>query len=257
MQNPKSRILVIGKNGKLGSRIFSRMEGSRRFRKQFEVTGAGREDNVAALAKAAAVIIVSVRPDQLAQLALTLGDQLAPGQLLISVVTGVTGQVLRDVFETTAIVCATTNIGVEIGKGSTVCCAPFRLSGRHKRLVQMIFGNWGKVHWQKTEESLPGSVIATGCMPAIHALDIEHSIQACVSFGMAEPLATDLVLGALEATLALYRGNKSGTGLIVVKKGVTTPGGITEQILAQLSKLKEEKNAAFATALQRIMNLQK
>jgi pyrroline-5-carboxylate reductase len=257
METTKAKILVVGKNGKLGSRLLSRMANSRRFRKQFDVLAASREDNLPALIKDASVVILAVKPGQLDGLPGSTGIKLGQNQLLISLVTGTSGSSLQSMFETTAIICATTNIGVEIGKGSTVCCAPFRLSSQHKWLAHALFSNWGKVHWQKTEDALPGSVIATGCMPAIHVLDIQQSIQACVSFGMQERLARELVLNALEATLALYRRGKPGLALKAITKGVTTPGGITEQILAQLSLSNESKTAAFAQALGRIMALRK
>lgn len=231
----KKKIVVVG-NGRLGSCLVSRMTNSD-LSQYVEVIAVGKTDDLSAALDGAAVIILTVKSYQLEAVAKAVDGKLVSAQLLISFVSGESSKLIRELFGVSSIVCATTNIGAKIGKGSTVCVAPFGLTEEHRQLANLLLQNWGKVYWQKDEAVLHVSVRATGCMPAINVVDLQQSINALVKeYGSSRDLVTNLVMDSWDTTVALLRRDMEHIEdeMEEIIETVATPRGVTEKILSHL-----------------------
>lgn len=251
----KSKIMVIGGGGRLGSRLVNRMSNSRLARR-FDIVALKRGDDPTLQLSGTAVIIITVKPTDLLDVADSLKGKLLPEQLLISLVTGKGGKLVSEWFGTETLVCATTNVGAEIGQARTVCRMPYQLSESHLDLAGQIFQNWGKVEWQRSDAAIGQAVINVGCMPAIISSDVLANAEAFVyELGVeSKELAIDRIIDSMEAVVRLFR---SGQSLDDIMEAVVTPNGVTDRILtSSQADIYGAKKAAMKTGYQWLLGFQ-
>jgi pyrroline-5-carboxylate reductase len=199
------------------------------FKKTFQIRVGS--DN-AEEAKRADVIILCVKPQSMASVALEITDQLSPDKLLISVAAGYSlTRIQQDVGTKVSLVRAMPNTPAVIQEGVTALAGSSGLPPHHLQLAQAIFESVGKV--VMVEESLMDAVTGlSGSGPAYIYLVIEALTDGGVLVGLpravASVLAVQTVLGAARMVL------ESGEHPASLKDRVTSPGGTTIAGLQQL-----------------------
>lgn len=199
----------------------------------------------AALA-AADVIILAVKPQQMAASCAALGQALTTGRpLIISVAAGVRLASLDHwLGHQLAIVRAMPNTPALINAGATVLCANTRVDDTGRALAEDILRAVSRIWWVADEALMDAVTAVSGSGPAYVFLFMEALTAAAVRCGLPATLASDLVG---ETVLGAARMAAGGEDVATLRRRVTSPGGTTERAVQSL--LAHNFIAMFETAI--------
>jgi pyrroline-5-carboxylate reductase len=192
------------------------------------------------VAKAADIILLTIKPADLAGILADIAPELSGDKLLISVVAGKStdnirqGLHLRGLRQPVAILRAMPNTPALAGVGAIGVFAGGGVKKTQLKLSMKIFEAVGKVVQVKDESLMNAVTGLSGSGPAYVFLFMEALIEAGVRQGLSVDTARTLVLQTTlgSARLAL----ESGKDLTQLKDMVTSPGGTT---IEGLKKLEE------------------
>jgi pyrroline-5-carboxylate reductase len=200
-----------------------------------EVGGGITSTNTAVL-QFAEVLLLAVKPDQVANLLAEVRSQFTPKHLLISIAAGVTlsklegalpagARVVRVMPNTPALIGASAS-GFALGKSATPADG---------QLVQRLFSSVGMAYQLK--ESLLDAVTGlSGSGPAYVFLMIEALSDGGVAAGLPRDIATKFAAQTLLGSARMVL--ETGLHPSALKDAVTSPGGTTIEGLHELEKGK-------------------
>jgi pyrroline-5-carboxylate reductase len=212
--------------------------------KQYGITSCA--DN-AALAAAADVIVLAVKPQIIAAVAAELAPGLAGGKLVISVAAGVPTSALRaHLAPPTRLIRVMPNTPALVLEGATAIARGQGLAPGDLETAQALFGAVGRVV-VLDEDAMDAVTGLSGSGPAYVAIVIESLADGGVKMGLdratAMTLAAQTVLGS--AKLVLETGLHPGQ----LKDMVASPGGTT---IAGIAALEEGAvRRTFISAVER------
>jgi len=191
-----------------------------------ELGGESFESN-AQLARAADVLFLCHKPDQLASVAAQVeGNE---GETtIVSILAGVTLDALRAAYpRASKVIRIMPNVAVEIGRGVICLATESDASDDVRALLERV----------ATVVSVPERLIdiATaiqGVGPAYVALFVEAQVDAAVRLGMPPHMAVELATATTEGSAALLAARDFDT--LALRRAVTSPGGVTARGLAAL-----------------------
>lgn len=191
-------------------------------------TGGEAVASNAELAERADLVVLCHKPFQLATVAEELGGR---AKAVASILAGVSVAELEAAYPDTPVVRLMPNTAVEVGRG-VVCYA----HGRHvteelAREVLELFGRTARL-FPVQEKLMDVAMALISVAPAYVALIAEAWIDAGVAHGIRAAQASELVAEAIAGSADLLLAN--GVDTLAVRRGVTTPGGVTAQGLAAL-----------------------
>lgn len=186
--------------------------------------GTGCSSPAEVLSKAQ-VIILAVKPHQIAGLLEELAPKLQPEHLLISIAAGVTlGQLQQHSGQHPKLVRVMPNTPALVGSGASGWCKSEGCSSDDAQLVGQLLSSFG-VAYEVPEVQLDAVTGVSGSGPAYVFQFIEALSDGGVRAGLPRDVATQLaaqtVMGA--AQMVLETGQHPG----VLKDAVTSPGGTT------------------------------
>lgn len=186
------------------------------------------EANRAAVAEAD-VVLLGVKPKDMAAAAREVADALPEGAVVVSVAAGVTAATLAAALRPgQPLVRTMPNTPLTVGSGVVGLAPTATATDAHVRAVEALFAGSGLVV-PVTEEQLPVVVAAAGSAPAYVFLLAEaitaHARQLGLAGEAAEAMAAATVKGA---GLMLERGDQTAEQL---RRAVMSPGGTTEQAI--------------------------
>ena len=191
-------------------------------------------DNAAA-ASGATVIVLSVKPANVAQVIEEIKGRIREDALVISVLAGLTTESIRSAFgiEKLAVVRTMPNTPMLVGQGATAVTPGSHATEEHMALVRHMFEAVGTV--EQVPEYLMDAVTGlSGSGPAYVYTLIEALTDAGVKQGLPRPtafkLSTQTVLGAAH----LVANTKKHPAIL--RDEVTTPGGTAIAAIAELEK---------------------
>lgn len=242
------RIAVIGGAGKIGGALIDGWIAAGLVPRE-AVMGTGRHDtSLASLqrrgvpastenARAAAdagVVVLSVHPDETAEVLEDLRPVWRDDHLLVSIVTGVRTAALEAmVGRPLPVIRANPNIAVLAGASSTVLCRGRHAAEGHLELARRLFSAVGQVEILD-ERHMNASTGLGGCGPAFVFKIIEAMAEGGVKMGLprdvSRRVAAQVVKGAAELILT------TGRHPAEFKDEVTTPGGCTIDGIAKLQE---------------------
>jgi pyrroline-5-carboxylate reductase len=205
-------------------------------------------DNLKA-AQGADVILLGVKPQQMADVVRGIAPGLAPGKLLISFAASVKTSAIEEAAGgKVSVIRAMPNTPAMVGAGATAICRGSFISDEQLALAHRIFDTVGRtvVVDEKHMDAVTG---LSGSGPAFLYIIIEALAEAGVNVGLprdtATLLAAQTTFGAAKMVL------ETGSHPALLKDEVTTPGGCTvDGILAleegglRITLLKAVKRAA-------------
>lgn len=180
-------------------------------------------------------IIVCVKPHDLPQLGLSLGQYIAKSRaLLCSILAGTEISDLESAFGYEgAVVRAMPNIAATISLAATALCANQSCTDLDRDLAEAIFESVGEVCWVK--EHLMDSVTGlSGSGPAYIYMVIEALIDGGVKMGLPRILASKLAVQTVVGAASLVKA--TGEHPAILKDQVTTPAGTTISALHVLEQ---------------------
>lgn len=202
---------IVGSVGRVGS-----VERVRRELPGVFVT----TDNVEVV-RGSDVVFLAVKPFQVVDVLLSVRDVLGEGQLLVSVVAGVSIGVLEGLVRA-RVVRVMPNLGVVIERGVTAVAPGSRVSKGDVDFVCGVFGSMGRC-FVVDERVLDAVTAISGSGPAFVAVFLEGLWEAGLLLGVPSDVSWDLALATLESGLELARVLRPWG----VVEGVATPGGVT------------------------------
>lgn len=192
------------------------------------------DDNAEAV-RGASVVLITVKPQNAAELFAEVRPHLAPGTLVLSTLAGVTTRSLADALgPALPVVRAMPNTPALVDEGATAIAPGDHATEAHVALAREIFTAVGHVVEVVAEGLMDAVTGLSGSGPAYVFMVIEAMTDAGVKQGLpravARRLSMQTVLGA--ARLAIETGEHPA----VLRDQVTTPGGTTISAVAELEK---------------------
>jgi len=178
------------------------------------------------------VKLLSVKPQHLKDISEPDNIKIK-GNLLVSILAGVSINRLSQNFPNHKCARVVTNIPITVGKGLTGITWGENLTKDQKQFTKKLFENTSKI-FEFTENYLDIFLALTSSGPAIIALIIEALSDGGLSGGLPKILSEELVMEMILGTISLIRENKLTTSEL--KNLVTSPGGTTISALRVLEK---------------------
>ncbi len=182
-------------------------------------------DNLATTADAD-VIILAVKPSQMAAVLVEISPTLPAHCLMISVAAGLRLSWLAERMKPgMAIVRAMPNIAAQVGQAATPLIANEWVTALQKQETEQIFTSIGLSTWLDQERDMETFTALSGSGPAYVFLFMELMIRAAIDLGLTEAVATTFTLQTFKGALSL--ASLSELSLDALRKKVTSPAGTT------------------------------
>ena len=200
--------------------------------------------NALEVVTAADVVIIAIKPYQIAAVVKPLADELAkPGKIVVSIAAGWNLKKYQDLFATEDgepvdssdihIQCTIPNTPMAVGKGVLVTESVNTLTDDETETFEQLFGPISLIERVDTAHMNIAMVVA-GCAPAFTDMYIEALGDAGVQYGLQRATAYRLAAKMVEGVGALYMATATHPG--AMKDAVCSPGGTTIKGVAQLEK---------------------
>ena len=184
------------------------------------------------------VLILSVKPQNMAEVLESIKSSVKSDALIISIAAGVKVVDIAAGLGEAAIMRVMPNTPALIGEGASGLFANEKAKPRLEE-AKSIFSAVGKVVIVDDEGLIDVVTAVSGSGPAYYFLLMEQMIRAAVELGLEEAAAKELVLQTAKgAALLAVEGDKRGESPAELRRKVTSPGGTTEAALGVLRKGK-------------------
>ena len=194
-------------------------------------------------AKAAEIVIISVKPQVLPAVLGEVQGTIKPEGLILSIVAGARIGVIAESLGHAAIVRVMPNTPAQIGEGMSVWTATSAVSDEQRLQAQSILRALGEEVCLDDEDYLDMATALSGTGPAYVFLFMEAMIDAGVHLGFSRRIAQQLVLQTIRGSVDFAR--QSVAHPAELRNMVTSPGGTSAEALYQLEK------GGFRTVLSR------
>jgi pyrroline-5-carboxylate reductase len=195
--------------------------------------GVAASERAEPLATRPGVVLLAVKPNQLAAALAASRSNAAGGTVHLSIAAGKTlAQLEAGLGAGAAVVRAMPNTPAAIGKGMTVLVANSATSAAQRAVCADLLAAVGSVAWVDDERDMDAVTAVSGSGPAYVFLLIECLEQAGVGAGLAAGLARQLALATVAGAGAY--AESAGEPAAELRRRVTSPGGTTQAALAVL-----------------------
>ncbi len=200
------------------------------------------------------LVLLAVKPDDLAATARSLAGAIPADAVLVSIAAGTPLAEVQRHSGHRASVRVMPNLPAAIGEGAAVYLAAPELSDKQlARVREVLSGVATAVVEVADDEAVDLATALHGSGPAYVYLLIEAMVDSAVRLGMKRPDATELVLATVagSARYAIATGEHAAT----LRNAVTSPGGTTAAALSELeaaglrAAVDDAIEAAFTRAL--------
>ncbi|MCG9680074.1 pyrroline-5-carboxylate reductase [Vibrio sp. Isolate24] len=187
-------------------------------------------DNLAA-ASEADVIVLSVKPQMMAEVCKPLQSIDWSGKLVISIAAGISSQRLCEMLKHNLnIVRVMPNTPSQLGLGMSGLYAPSNVSEQDKAFAAELMESCGKVCWVEQESGINNIIAAAGSAPAYFFRFMEAMQAEAIAQGFDKETARLLVQQSALGAASMVVGNPE-TELSTLRENVTSKGGTTAEAL--------------------------
>lgn len=211
-------------------------------------------DNAMAI-KQADIIILAVKPAQMAAVLAEIKPCMPADSLLISVAAGLNlAWFEARCIEAQAIIRTMPNTPAAVGLAATPMIANSHVTAEQRISAERIFSCIGITSWTDYEPDIDSFTALSGSGPAYLFSFMESMISSAIDQGLNEAIAKDFVLQTAAGALKLAQN--SDLSLSELRTAVTSPGGTTAAALNVLhAPLAELMHKAMAAARERAQQL--
>jgi len=198
------------------------------------------------------VVVLAIKPQNLAEVMDELSGHLKSAQLVLSIIAGARINTLRLGLNHGCVVRVMPNTPAQIGEGISVWTATTGVTKEQKGWTASNLGAMGKEIYVDDEKYIDMATAVSGSGPAYLFLFVESLVDAAVDIGLPRDMALELVLEMMLGSVHFMQ--KSGKEAAELRRMVTSPGGTTAEALLRLEKggfsdlLKQAVNAAHDKA---------
>jgi pyrroline-5-carboxylate reductase len=201
-------------------------------------------DNAAAVA-AKGLVIVAVKPQDMAVVLAEISPSLAADQTLLSVAAGTTTPFIEGHLpEGSRVVRAMPNAPALVHEGIAGLCGGEHARPQDVELAAEALGHLGAVV-RVAEADMDAVTALSGSGPAYFALLAEAMIEAGLLLGLSREVSTQLVVQTMFGSALLLRDEKLHP--VELREAVTSPGGTTTRAIRELER--SGVRAAFLNAI--------
>jgi pyrroline-5-carboxylate reductase len=198
----------------------------------------------------AALIVVSVKPQDIDALLGEIGTLVTPEQTVLSIAAAIpTAFIERRLGDGVPVVRAMPNTPSTVHEGVAGLCAGAHAGDEHLRLAEDALSHLGAVV-RVPESAMDAITAVSGSGPAYFALLAEAMIEAGILLGLSREISTQLVVQTMLGTAKQLRDEKMHP--VELREMVTSPGGTTIAAIRELEQAGVR--AAFLNAIQAAMD---
>jgi pyrroline-5-carboxylate reductase len=180
------------------------------------------------------VVVLAIKPQNLAEVMAELNGQLKPNQLVLSIIAGTRINTLSLGLNHSSVARVIPNTPAQIGEAISVWTTTVEVTEQQKGWAASILGALGKEIYVADEKYLDMASAVSGAGPAYIFLFIESLVDGAVHIGLPRNIAQELVLQTLLGSGHFLQ--KSGKLPAELRGMVTSPGGITAEAILPLEK---------------------
>ena len=193
----------------------------------------------------AALVIVAVKPQDMAAALAEISGALAPDQVILSVAAGITTRFIGShLHEGARVVRAMPNAPALVHEGIAGIAKGRTASDDDLALAEEALGHLGAVV-RVAEHDLDAVTALSGSGPAYFALLAEAMIEAGLLLGLSREISTRLVVQTMLGSALLLRDEQIHP--VELRENVTSPGGTTTRAIRELER--SGVRAAFLNAI--------
>ncbi|MEC7948447.1 MAG: pyrroline-5-carboxylate reductase [Myxococcota bacterium] len=191
-------------------------------------------DNTA-VAAAADVLVLAVKPQNLASVMAGLRGQIPEDTLVLSIIAGAGLRLIQDGLRHDKVARCMPNLPCRIRKGMTVWTVPVDTTTTMRHRVRTILGVMGSEVYVDDEGHVDRATAVNGTGPAIVAEFVKAMFEAAVFIGESRGVAHETVLATVIGTAEMIRQSDEMHVAQIIDE-VTSPGGTTSLALQVLKK---------------------
>ena len=180
--------------------------------------------------RAAEIIILAVKPQQLEVVCAEIAPALRSNQLLVSLAAGIELQPLYGWLPGVMVVRAMPNLAVAMQQGVIGFLADRDLDPKIQSDLEGVFKRCALCVWLDNSRQFNGLTAIAASGMAFYCLLSEYLLQAAESLGLPSDLA-EVIIQKTELGTALLSGVTQG-GSSSLRTNITSPGGTTEATLS-------------------------
>jgi pyrroline-5-carboxylate reductase len=204
---------------------------------------------VASAARAAGLagtLVITVKPQDMAVLLAEIGPAMQAGALVISVAAGITTSYIEARLPgEVPVVRVMSNTPVLVDEAMSVISAGRHATAEHLRQAEDLLRPVGKVA-RIPESQQDAATALSGSGPAYVYFLVESMVDAGILLGMPRSTALEMVTQAVYGAATMLRD--SGEHPVILREGVTSPGGTTINAIRELER--HGVRAAFLAAIE-------
>ena len=180
------------------------------------------------------IIVLAIKPQNLAEVMTGLKGLLKPEQLVLSIIAGARLNTICQGLGHQAVVRAMPNTPAQISQGMTVWTATTQVTEQQNEWASSILGAMGHEIAVADEDQIDMATAVSGSGPAYLFLFVEALVDAAVQLGLSRDMAQELVLTTVLGSSQLIE--ESGREPAELRRMVTSPGGTTAEALRELTQ---------------------
>jgi pyrroline-5-carboxylate reductase len=202
--------------------------------------------SAAEAAKVADILVLTVKPQDMAGLLDEIATSVPAGRLVISVAAGITTSFIeRRLAEDVPVVRVMSNTPVLVDEAMSVISAGSHATDEHLRLTEELLRPVGRVI-RIPESQQDAATALSGSGPAYVYYLVEAMVDAGILLGMPRQTALEMVTQAVYGAATMLRD--SGEHPVILREAVTSPGGTTISAVRELER--HRVRAAFLAAIE-------
>jgi pyrroline-5-carboxylate reductase len=186
------------------------------------------------------IIISAVKPQDFKVMASALKEHMHEGQLVISIMAGITIKTIQTLLGHKKVVRAMPNTPAQLGFGISAFAAASDVSFEDISIVDTLLETTGKSIFMKDEALIDAVTALSGSGPAYFYYIVKHMIEAGKQMGVEEPVAAMLVKQTMLGAFQIMNNSKQSLDEMI--KMVASKGGTTEAALNSFEENSVGKN---------------
>jgi pyrroline-5-carboxylate reductase len=185
-------------------------------------------------AAVADVLVVAVKPQDIAPVLAELGAVVRPGTLVVSLCAGLPTALFEHALPGgTPVVRVMPNTPMLVGEAMSAISGGSHATDDHLATVEKMLGSVGRV--VRLPESQQDAVTAlSGSGPAYFFFLVEAMIDAGILLGLPRAVAADLIVQSAVGAARMLR--ESGEHPVILREAVTSPAGTTIAAIRELER---------------------
>jgi pyrroline-5-carboxylate reductase len=180
------------------------------------------------------LVVLAVKPQNLAGVMAELSGHIEPEQLVLSIIAGASIETLCNGLGHKRVVRAMPNTPARVGAGVTAWTATKDVDAEQRSRSGAILAAMGREIYFDDEKYLDMVTAVSGSGPAYFFLLAGSLVEAAVRIGLPLEEAEELVLQTMLGSARLMQ--ESGKPPAELRRNVTSPGGTTERALQVFEK---------------------